>query len=127
MGRRVVSERDSFDSLSVLIPAGSGGGGHGLPLLGTHDDEPQHDGEFAEHNRKNPIRDSLLVVRPQYAGDALGQIRKAVEHQTDAKDARKEPRPVYQHSEGKQPESPKYLVRKYPLAVHAEEHHDEGV
>ena len=45
-------------------PSGSGGGRLGLPLLGTHDDEPQHDGEFAEHHRENPIGDPLLVLRP---------------------------------------------------------------
>jgi hypothetical protein len=45
-------------------PPGSGGGRLGLPLLGTHDDEPQHDGEFAEHHRENPIGDPLLVLRP---------------------------------------------------------------
>src|SRR5438477_1144154 len=72
------------------------GGGQGLRLLGTHDDEPQHDGELAEHYRENPIGDPLLVLRPQYAGDTRSQIGEAVEHQPDAEDARKEPRPVHQ-------------------------------
>jgi len=27
-----------------------------LPLFRTHENEPQHDGEFAEHHRENPIR-----------------------------------------------------------------------
>ena len=40
------------------------GGRLGLPLFRTHEDEPQHDGEFAEHHRENPIRDSLFVLRP---------------------------------------------------------------
>src|SRR5439155_17989094 len=116
-----------FGSVSVLIPAGSGGGRKGLPLLGTHDDEPQHDRELAEHHWENPIGDPLLIVRPQNTGYARSQIGEAVEHQPGAEDARKEPRPVHQQAEGKQPESPKYLVRKYPLAMHAEEHNGEGV
>src|ERR1700692_4960185 len=102
---------------SSPIPAISGGGSQGMPLLGTHDDEPQHDREFAEHDGENPIGDSLLIVRPQYDGDTRSQIGEAVEHQPDAEHARKEPRPVHQQAEGKQPESPKYRVRKYPLAM----------
>jgi len=39
----------------------------------------------------------------------------------------RKPRPVYQQAEGKQPESPEYLVREYPLTMHAKEHHDQGV
>jgi hypothetical protein len=48
-----------FCSVSLL----SGGGRLGLPLLRTDEDEPQHDGEFAEHHRENPIGDPLFVLR----------------------------------------------------------------
>ena len=47
-----------------ITSRGSGGGRLGLPLLRTHDDQPQHHGEFAEHHRENPIGDPLLVLRP---------------------------------------------------------------
>src|SRR5207247_8038133 len=85
------TERCSFGSVALLIPAGSGGGRQGLRLLGTHDDEPQHDGQLAEHHRENPIGYPLLVLGPQYAGDTRSQIGEAVEYQPDAEDARKEP------------------------------------
>src|SRR5439155_10200248 len=107
------SIRGTIKSATQLIHAGSRGGRKGLPLLATHDDEPQHDGELAEHHWENPIRDPLFILRPQYTGDARSQIGEAVEHQPDAENARKEPRPVHQQAERKQPESPKYLVRKY--------------
>ena len=35
-----------------------------MPLLGTHDDEPQHDREFADHHWENPIGDPLLTLSP---------------------------------------------------------------
>jgi hypothetical protein len=44
---------------------------------------------------------TITIVRPQYAGDARSQIGEAVEHQPDAEDARKEPRPVHQQTAGK--------------------------
>jgi len=50
-------------SITLLIPR-SRRRTPGLPLLRTHEDEPQHDGEFAEHHRENPIGDSLFVLRP---------------------------------------------------------------
>lgn len=80
-----------------------------------------------KHYRKGPIGDRLLVLRPQHAGDARSQIGEAVEHQPHAEDARKKPRSVHQQAERKQPESPKDLVRKYPLAMRAEEYHDENL
>jgi hypothetical protein len=62
-----------------------------MPLLGANNNEPQHDGKLAEHHGEKPIRDPLLILRPQHAGDARSQIGEAVQHQPDSENARKEP------------------------------------
>lgn len=62
-----------------------------MPFLSAHDYEPQHYGEFAEHDGEDPMVDLLLILRPQDAGDAESQISEAVEHQPDAEDPWKEP------------------------------------
>ena len=43
------------------------GSDHGPRLLGTHDDEPQHHGKLAKHQRENPVRDHRLVSWPEDA------------------------------------------------------------